>query len=380
MSRGQKTILLAVVLAVPLFVGGAFLEPVRTAAALALSWPYRALLAHRSETSGAPPSARAVRVWKSYLAQNREKESVPVVARFPGGLVLGVGAEDGVRPGDPVSAGGIFLGVVDRVTRGLSRMAAADRPGVRCAARTPGPGDGAPWRHVLLRGGGLGRVVAAAGSTFDAFSEGRPVRVAHWAPGVDDLLVGKVAADRLRAERVVRWAGRLQDVDHVHVHGGRDGAPIPDPGRPLFHPLRVPVALAGDASAYLRSMLLPAGSADGVRRGDWVSSHGRLVAKVTTLGRHGCRAEAADLEGLSLLRARATPEGWRFDGGGAAATDPGGAASLLFTRGGGSRGPVPAGLVAPDSSSFALESGATVVIHVFLRRAELEEILRGARS
>ncbi len=380
MSRGQKSILLAVVLAVPLFVGGASLEPVRSAAALALSWPFRVFHASQVSTPPSPEPSRAEGIWEDYLGKNRENEAIPVVARFPGGLVLGAGAKDGVKPGDAVSAGGIFLGVIDRVTGGLSRMAAADRPQVRCPGRTPGPVDGAPWRHVLLRGGGGGMDVAAAGSTFDASSEGRSVFVAHWAPGVDDLLIGEVTLDWGRSERVVRWAGRLSDVDRVHVHGGNDGEPIPDPGRSLFRPLRAQVALAGDASPFQHSMLLPVGSDDGVRKGDWVSFRRRIVARVTTLGHHGCRAQSADLAGVSLIRARPTPEGWRFESAALEGLDVGEPSCFLFTRGGSTRGPVPPGLLASGRSAPGVESGATVVIHVFLPRAELEAILRGVKT
>ncbi|HGY91614.1 MAG TPA: hypothetical protein ENK43_10630 [Planctomycetes bacterium] len=380
MSRGQKTLLLAVLLVVPLFTGGASLEPLRCAAALALSWPFRALRASQLSTAPPPSSSRSARVWEEYLAQTGEQEAIPVVARFPNGLVLGAGARDGVKPGDAVSAGGVFLGVIDRVTPGLSRMAAADQPQVRCPARTPGPGDGGPWRHVLLRGGGAGLDVAAAGSTFDSFSEGRPVLVAHWAPGVDDLLVGEVALDPGRSERVVRWAGRLHEVDRVHVHAGSRGEPVSDPGRPLFRALRTNVALAGDASPFQHSLLLPVGSEDGVRRGDWVSFRRHVIARVTTLGRHGCRAQSTDLAGVSLIRARSTSGGWRFSADAANGPDVGEPSSLVFTRGGSTRGPVPAGLLASGRSELVVESGARVVVHVFLLRVELEKILRGVRT
>jgi len=218
----------------------------------------------RAATSGAP--GRATHVL-----------SIDPQRRF---AIIAAGRADGARRGRAVSAGGVLIGIVDRTESSMSRIRMLPNRSTWFGARIDGSGDASP-RNLLLQGAWRGVARAARGSVIPTGAIGQPVYsvAATGIPG--GLLIGWVDHDDTLGETVVRLVDVPDSIDGAEVHGADETR-----GGSLTHHAVVHsrVIVPSRRGGPDRTLLVGAGSDDGVRPGAWVSSGGFLIGRVVRTG------------------------------------------------------------------------------------------------
>ena len=256
------------------------------------SLPFRALLPDTAEASGDGAQLSARRgLWADALAEERSQEQgleAWVLRRDPKNhrLLIAAGARQGLRRGAAVSAEGCFIGIVEEVQADLARVRLASSERVRFAAAIVEE-DELPLRF-LLQGAWTGVARSLKGSMIPLRCRGRSLTSVGSELVPEGLLIGTVASDRDLGEVVVELAEtRYRSVERLRVHGGPRGEADPEA---LFDRVDCRVLLANGRAGGAEA-LIDRGSASGLRRGDGVLHRGRLVGRISALGRWNARLE-----------------------------------------------------------------------------------------
>jgi rod shape-determining protein MreC len=291
------------------------------------------------------------------VVEREDDDGIPVIwsSREHDTLVVGAGWEEGLRRGQIVVRGELFVGFVDRVEAHLARVRLAAHRGTRFGVLVQNDEDVVVQR-ILLAGDGAGRARPRSGRLLEARVEGLTAR----RPGATGLLVGQVERDE--AGRLAVTLPRADEIgDRVTVIDAEYEQPIPVVTEPLFEARPGPVLARGASGPGRDAFILGFGLKDGVRSGDLVSRGSQIVGVVGRVGQTTSRVQpAADLALLS----RRDEEG----------------RILLRGRAQGGHPPVPEGLRLPaddrerSEEEFAQDPHA---VHVFRYRLQFKRLMRG---